>query len=45
MNIKDVVSLLYHQGYELKEKDIKDVLLLCEFFRLEVPEACSSFID
>ena len=28
----------YHQGYEQKEKDRHDVLLLCKTFRLPIPE-------
>ena len=31
-------QLLYHQGYEHKEKDILDVLLICETFGLSIPE-------
>jgi len=31
-------QLLYHQGYEHKEKDRHDVLLLCETFNLSTPE-------
>ena len=31
-------QLLYHQGYEQKEKDRHDVLLLCETFGLSIPE-------
>ena len=27
-----------HRGYELKEKDFKDVLALCEKFNIPVPE-------
>jgi lincosamide nucleotidyltransferase A/C/D/E len=30
-------QLLYHQGYEYKEKDIHDVLLLCETFAFDIP--------
>ena len=28
----------YHQGYEYKEKDIQDVLLLCRTFGLPIPK-------
>jgi len=28
----------YHQGYEIREKDIHDVLLLCKTFGLPIPE-------
>ena len=28
----------YHQGYEHKEKDTNDVLLLCKTFRIPIPE-------
>ena len=31
-------QLLYHQGYEHKEKDVHDVLLLCKTFGLSIPE-------
>jgi lincosamide nucleotidyltransferase A/C/D/E len=31
-------QILYHQGYELKEKDIQDVQLLCETFEFPIPE-------
>jgi lincosamide nucleotidyltransferase A/C/D/E len=31
-------QLLYHQGYEHKEKDIHDVRLLCGTFGLPIPE-------
>ena len=31
-------QLLYHQGYEHKEKDIHDVKLLCEAFGLPIPK-------
>jgi len=31
-------QVLYHQGYEHKEKDIHDVLLLCETFGLSIPK-------
>ena len=31
-------QLLYHQGYEHTEKDIHDVLLLCETFGLSIPK-------
>lgn len=31
-------QLLYHQGYEQKEKDRHDVLLLCETFGLSIPK-------
>lgn len=31
-------QLLFHQGYEHKEKDIHDVLLLCKTFGLQIPE-------
>lgn len=31
-------QLLYHQGYEYDEKDVHDVLLLCETFGLSLPE-------
>jgi len=31
-------QLLYHQGYEHDEKDIHDVLLLCDTFGLPIPE-------
>jgi lincosamide nucleotidyltransferase A/C/D/E len=31
-------QLLYHQGYEHKEKDIHDILLLCKTFGLSIPE-------
>ncbi len=27
-----------HQGYQLKEKDFKDVFLLCDRFELEIPK-------
>ena len=31
-------QLLYHQGYEYREKDRHDVLLLCKTFGLSIPE-------
>ena len=31
-------QLQYHQGYEHSEKDIHDVLLICETFGLSIPE-------
>ena len=31
-------QVFYHQGYEQKEKDIHDVLLLCETFGFSIPE-------
>ena len=31
-------QILYHQGYEQKEKDRHDVLLLCETFGFSIPE-------
>jgi len=31
-------QLLYHQGYEHKEKDVHDVLLLCKTFGLPIPK-------
>lgn len=31
-------QLLYHQGYELKDKDIHDIQLLCRTFGLPIPE-------
>ena len=31
-------QLLYHQGYEQKEKDRHDVLLLCKTFGLSIPK-------
>ena len=31
-------QLLYHQGYEHKEKDIHDVLLICNTFALPIPK-------
>lgn len=31
-------QLLFHQGYEHTETDVHDVLLLCERFKLPVPE-------
>jgi len=31
-------QLLYHQGYEQKEKDRHDVLLLCKTFGFSIPE-------
>lgn len=31
-------QLLYHQGYEHKEKDEHDVHLLCKTFKLPIPE-------
>ncbi len=31
-------QLLYHQGYEYDEKDVHDVMLLCETFGLSLPE-------
>ena len=31
-------QLLFHQGYEHSEKDIHDVLLLCNTFGLDLPE-------
>jgi lincosamide nucleotidyltransferase A/C/D/E len=31
-------QLLYHQGYELKEKDIHDIQLLCDTFGLSLPD-------
>ena len=31
-------QLQYHQGYEQKEKDVHDVLLLCKTFGFPVPE-------
>ncbi|MFN9898557.1 MAG: nucleotidyltransferase domain-containing protein, partial [bacterium] len=32
-----------HQGYQLKEKDFKDVFLLCERFELEIPKEYQDF--
>jgi len=32
-----------HQGYQLKEKDFKDVFLLCERFELEIPKEYQNF--
>ena len=29
----------YRHGYELRDKDVQDVLLLCESFGLQIPEA------
>ena len=31
-------QVLYHQGYEHKEKDIQDVLLLCKIFGFPIPD-------
>jgi lincosamide nucleotidyltransferase A/C/D/E len=31
-------QILYHQGYEHKEKDIQDVLLICKTFDFPIPE-------
>jgi lincosamide nucleotidyltransferase A/C/D/E len=31
-------QILYRHGYDLRDKDIKDVLLLCEAFGFQVPE-------
>jgi lincosamide nucleotidyltransferase A/C/D/E len=31
-------QLLYHRGYEHRENDVRDVLLLCETFGLPVPD-------
>jgi lincosamide nucleotidyltransferase A/C/D/E len=31
-------QVLYHQGYEQKEKDRHDVLLLCKTFGISIPE-------
>ena len=36
-------QLLFHQGYEHGEKDVHDVLLLCEAFELEIPEEYKNF--
>jgi hypothetical protein len=33
----------FHSGYELKEKDFRDVSALCEKFGLELPQEYVSF--
>ena len=36
-------SLKFHSGYELKEKDYRDMAALCKKFNLELPEEYSKF--
>jgi lincosamide nucleotidyltransferase A/C/D/E len=36
-------AVKFHSGYELKEKDFKDVLALCEKFGIELPEEYQRF--
>lgn len=31
-------QVMYHQGYQQKEKDVQDVMLLCKTFGIEIPE-------
>jgi hypothetical protein len=33
----------FHSGYELKDKDFRDVSALCEKFRIELPAAYERF--
>ena len=33
----------FHSGYELKEKDFKDVSALCKKFGIELPEEFAHF--
>ena len=33
----------FHSGYELQEKDFRDVCALCEKFGLELPQTCVQF--
>jgi len=36
-------QILYHDGYELGEKDVNDILLLCETFDKPIPERVLGF--
>ena len=36
-------SLKFHSGYELKEKDYRDMAALCKKFNLELPAEYSKF--
>ena len=36
-------QILYHDGYELGEKDVNDILLLCETFDKPIPERFLGF--
>ena len=37
-------QLQYHQDYEIREKDIHDVLLLCKAFELPIPEEYEKYL-
>jgi lincosamide nucleotidyltransferase A/C/D/E len=36
-------ALKFHGGYELKEKDFRNMTSLCKKFNLEVPDECKQF--
>jgi lincosamide nucleotidyltransferase A/C/D/E len=36
--------VLFHVGYEIRDKDIHDVKLLCETFNIPIPEQYKSKI-
>jgi lincosamide nucleotidyltransferase A/C/D/E len=38
--ISPVFIVKFHSGYELKEKDCKDILAICKKFDLEIPREC-----
>jgi lincosamide nucleotidyltransferase A/C/D/E len=41
--IKAEYAVKFHNGYELQEKDFRDVAAICEKFNLQLPEAYVNF--